>query len=30
MIPIKVYNNMNDYKIDNVSFEYGFKFYVCM
>ncbi len=30
MIPIKVYDNMNNLKIDNVNFEYGFKFYVCM
>jgi len=30
MIPIKVYDNMNNKKIDNVDFEYGFKFYVCM
>jgi hypothetical protein len=30
MIPIKVYDNMNNYKIKNVNFEYGFKFYVCM
>ncbi len=30
MIPIKVYDNMNNYKFDNVNFEYGFKFYICM
>ncbi len=30
MIPIKVYDNMNNSKIDNVNFEYGFKFYICM
>jgi hypothetical protein len=30
MIPIKVYDNMNNSKIDNVNFEYGLKFYVCM
>ncbi len=30
MISIKVYDNMNNYKIDNVNFEYGFKFYICM
>jgi len=30
MIPIKVYNNMNNLKIDNLNFEYGFKFYICM
>jgi hypothetical protein len=30
MIPIKVYDNMNSLKIENVHFEYGFKFYVCM
>jgi hypothetical protein len=30
MIPIKVYDNMNNLKIDNVNFEYGFKFYICM
>ncbi len=30
MIPIIVYDNMNNNKIDNVNFEYGFKFYVCM
>jgi hypothetical protein len=23
MIPIKVYDNMNNLKIDNVNFEYG-------
>jgi hypothetical protein len=28
MIFIKVYENMNNYKFDNVSFEYGFKFYI--
>jgi hypothetical protein len=26
MIPIKVYDNMNNIKINNVNFEYGFKF----
>jgi hypothetical protein len=30
MIPIKVYEKMNNLKIDNVNFEYGFKFYICM
>jgi hypothetical protein len=30
MIPIKVYDNMNNLKIDNVHLEYGFKFYICM
>jgi len=30
MVLIKVYDNMNNQKIDNVNFEYGFKFYVCM
>jgi hypothetical protein len=30
MIPIKVYDNMNNWKFDNVNFAYGFKFYVCM
>jgi hypothetical protein len=30
MIPIEVYDNMNNLKIDNVNFEYGFKFYICM
>jgi hypothetical protein len=30
MIPIKVYDNMNSLKIENVNFEYGFKFYICM
>jgi hypothetical protein len=30
MIMIKIYDNMNNSKIDNVNFEYGFKFYVCM
>jgi hypothetical protein len=30
MIPIKVYDNMNNLKINNVNFEYGFKFtFVC-
>ncbi len=28
MIPIKIYDNMNILKIENVNFEYGFKFYV--
>ncbi len=27
---IKVYENMKNEKIDNVNFEYGFKFCVCM
>jgi hypothetical protein len=30
MIPIKVYDNMNNLKVDDVNYEYGFKFYVCM
>jgi hypothetical protein len=30
MISIKGYENMNNLKIDNVNFQYGFKFYVCM
>jgi hypothetical protein len=30
MIPIKVYDNMNNWKFDNVNFEYDFKFYICM
>jgi hypothetical protein len=30
MILIKVYDNMNNLKIDNVNFEYGFKFYICI
>jgi hypothetical protein len=30
MIPIKIYDNMNKFLINNVNFEYGFKFYVCM
>jgi hypothetical protein len=30
MILIKVYEKMNNLKIDNVDFEYGFKFYICM
>jgi hypothetical protein len=30
MIPIEVYDNVDNLKIDNVNFEYGFKFYVCM
>jgi hypothetical protein len=29
MIFVKVYDNMNSLKIDNVNFEYGFKFNVC-
>jgi hypothetical protein len=29
MIPIEVYNNMNNLKFDNVNFEFGFKFYIC-
>ncbi len=30
MIFIKVYDNMNNLKTNNVNFEYGFKFYICM
>jgi hypothetical protein len=30
MIPIKVYDNKKNKKFDNVNFEYGFKFYICM
>jgi hypothetical protein len=30
MIPIKVYEKINNLKIDNVNFGYGFKFYICM
>jgi len=30
MIPIKIYDKMNNLKVDNVNFEYGFKFYTCM
>jgi hypothetical protein len=30
MIPIKVYDNMNNKFFDNVNFEYGFKFYICI
>ncbi len=30
MISIKVYDNKNNKKFDNVNFEYNFKFYVCM
>jgi hypothetical protein len=30
MIPINVYDNMNNLKFDNVNFEYGFKLYICM
>jgi len=30
MIPIKVYDNMNNPKFDNVNFEYGLHFtFVC-
>jgi hypothetical protein len=30
VIPIKAYNNMNNFEFDNVNFEYGFKFsFVC-
>jgi hypothetical protein len=29
MIPIKVYDNTNSSKFNNVDFEYGFKFYIC-
>jgi hypothetical protein len=28
--PIKIYENMNNSKNNNVNFKYGFKFYVCM
>jgi len=28
IILIKVYDNNNNYKFDNVSFEYGFKVYI--
>jgi hypothetical protein len=30
MILIKVYDTMNNWKFDNVNFEYDFKFYICM
>jgi len=30
MIPIKIYYNMNNLKINNVNFDYGFKFYIFM
>jgi hypothetical protein len=30
MIPIKVYDNINNLKNDNVNFEHDFKFYMCM
>jgi hypothetical protein len=30
MIPIQVYDNMNNWKIDRFNFEYGFKFYICI
>jgi len=30
MIPIKIYEKMNNLKVANVNFEYGFKFYICM
>jgi len=30
MIPIKVYDNINNSKINNVNFEYGLKFYIFM
>jgi hypothetical protein len=30
MITIKVYDNMNNEKLNNVDFEYGFKFYACI
>ncbi len=30
VIPIKVYDNMNNSKTNNVNFEYDFKFYICM
>jgi hypothetical protein len=30
MISSKVYDNMNDWTINNVNFEYDSKFYICM
>jgi len=30
MVPTKAYDKMNNQKINNVNFEYGFKFYICM
>jgi len=30
MVPIKIYDNMNNLKIDNLNFEYDLKFYICM
>jgi hypothetical protein len=30
MTSTKVYDNMNNLKIDNVNFEYGFTFYIYM
>jgi hypothetical protein len=30
MITIKVYDNMNNEKLNNFDFEYGFKFYACI
>jgi hypothetical protein len=30
MIAIKVNDNVNNLKIDNVNIEYSFKFYICM
>ncbi len=30
MIPIKVYDNVNNQEFDNANFEYGFRFYICM
>jgi hypothetical protein len=27
---LKVYDNLNNLKFDNVNFEYDFKFYICM
>jgi hypothetical protein len=30
IIPIKVYDNMNNWNFDIVNFEYGFKFYICI
>jgi len=30
MIPTKGHDNMNNLKNNNINFEYGFKFYICM
>jgi hypothetical protein len=30
MTTLNVFDNMNNLKIDNVNFECGFKFYICM